>query len=90
MSDHLSCRCLFNINGLVSEQGLTLVGASWMTATTDIYVAKGKQGDGPNTNEWCNGMPGYGGDPECRVGVASQTLSSCILILFALVLILFS
>lgn len=88
--ERLLGRCLFNINGLVSEQGLTLVGASWMTATTDIYVAKGKLGDGPNTNEWCNGMPGYGGDPECRVGVASQTLSSCVLILFALLFILFS
>lgn len=33
-----SFRCLFDINRLVSENNLTLVGATWFRSTTDDYV----------------------------------------------------
>ena len=73
-------RCLFNVTELVEEQNLTLVGASWFTATTDIYVAHRKIVGGESMADWCVGMPGYGGDPDCPVGASIRTAGSVLLI----------
>ena len=66
------CRCLLNINGLVSDQNLKLVGVTWMRATTDIYVAfQHIYINGDNASQWCTGMPGYKGDMNCPTGFST-------------------
>ena len=80
-------RCLYNINAAVSANNLTLVGASWHTAITDIYVAYRKINGGLDKGEWCQGMPGYGGDPTCPTGSSTVPKSSFILFIISAVVL---
>ena len=65
-------RCLFNIDGLVADKTLQLVGATWLRATTDIYVAFQRiYSAGESVSQWCNGMQGYKGNPSCPAGLST-------------------
>ncbi|XP_052800952.1 uncharacterized protein LOC128231795 [Mya arenaria] len=66
-----NARYLFDINRLVSEQSLTLVGASWFRATTDPYTITRVLGrDSSQSESLCATIPG--GKPEpCPTSAAS-------------------
>ena len=68
----LFCRCLFNIDGLVADKNLKLVGVTWMRTITDIYVAFQRIFTaGGSVSQWCTGMQGYNGDPSCPTGFST-------------------
>lgn len=58
-SGGLAGRCLYDINRAVSENNLTLVGATWFRATTDAYVRQRYIERGNPETEVCKGQPGY-------------------------------
>ena len=65
-------RCLFNIDGLLADKNLQLVGVTWLRATTDIYVAFQRiYTAGLSMSQWCTGMQGYNGDPSCPTGLST-------------------
>ncbi|XP_052239157.1 uncharacterized protein C56G2.4-like isoform X2 [Dreissena polymorpha] len=59
-SDPSDGRYLFDINRLVSDHNMTLVGANWLRATTDDYVTYRLVAREPaNENSLCANYPGY-------------------------------
>ena len=67
-------RCLFNINQAVTDNGLSLVGATWMLADTDDFVIYNQVLSNPgNVNSICDGYPGY--DNPCPTAASSGLLS---------------
>ncbi|XP_060607686.1 uncharacterized protein LOC132759843 [Ruditapes philippinarum] len=56
----LAGRCLYDINRAVSDNSLTLVGATWFIAQKDPYVLKRQiDNTGSDEAEVCKGLPGY-------------------------------
>jgi len=77
---YFCCRCLYDINTAVSENMLTLVGASWLTAETDDYVIyRNANGNATAEAELCDGRPSYS-NPCSTSGTPIITISSVVIV----------
>ncbi|XP_045171337.2 uncharacterized protein C56G2.4-like isoform X2 [Mercenaria mercenaria] len=86
-SGRLEGRCLYDISRAVSENNLTLVGATWFLAQKDAYVLQRlAETPGSNEAEVCKGQPGYSNPctTDSSTAVFPSIISVCILFLLSL------
>ncbi|XP_060564390.1 uncharacterized protein LOC132723646 [Ruditapes philippinarum] len=83
VGDNCGTRCLYNINLAVAENGLTLVGATWLRATTDEYVIYRNIERDNNEAQQCQGREGYENPcpvskEACSPDNRARDLSTCL------------